>query len=140
MTRRPESLILVFDADSGLRALVLDVLKKAAGREECALCEITYGPLGKRSGWKACERRLGLPVSELHRDELPPEWSIPREELPCILVRGGESAPAVLVGREDIVACGGDIAALEERVGAALASVRTEGTAASPASREHSPP
>jgi hypothetical protein len=45
---RPDRLILVYDGDSGLGAMLLDVVKKAVGREECALCEITHGPLGKR--------------------------------------------------------------------------------------------
>lgn len=48
----PDRLILVYDADSGLGAMLLDVVKKAVGREDCPLCEITYGPLGKRSTWR----------------------------------------------------------------------------------------
>ena len=40
------------------------------GREECALCEITYSPVGKRRAWTACAKRLGLVVDELHRDSL----------------------------------------------------------------------
>ena len=66
MPSHRESLILVYDGDSGLRAMVLDVLKKSIGREECALCEITYSPVGQRGAWRACQRRLELPVSELH--------------------------------------------------------------------------
>lgn len=45
---QPDRVILVYDGDSGVRAMLMDVLEKATGREECALCEITYGPLGKR--------------------------------------------------------------------------------------------
>lgn len=120
MLSQPESLIFVYDGDSGLGALVLDVLKKAAGHEECALCEITYSPVGKRSAWKACEARLGLPVSELHRDQLPSGWSISRSELPCVLVRVADRTPAVLVTRDDIVACCGDVAALERCIRASL--------------------
>lgn len=102
MPSHPQSLILVFDADSGIRALILDVLKKAIGRDECGLCEITYGPLGKRGAWKACEARLGLTVSELHRDQLPAEWGIARGELPCILAQPDRGLPFVLVGRDEI--------------------------------------
>lgn len=124
MTTHLESLILVYDGDSGLRAMMLDVLKKAVGREECALCEITYSPVGKRSAWRECERRLALPVSELHRDQIPTEWGIGSTVLPCILVRSSEKAPAVLVGRGAIAACNGNVAALEERIREALSARR----------------
>jgi hypothetical protein len=119
--KRPDSLLLVYDGDSGLRAMLLDVVRKAAGREDCPLCEITYGPLGKRRPWKACEARLGLLVEELHRDELPPGWKIRRDELPCVLARAGTEPPVVLVGRDEIVACGRSAEALERRIRDALA-------------------
>lgn len=122
MTGNDETLIFVYDGDSGLRALMFDVLKKALGREDCSLCEITNSPVGKRSAWRECERRIGLPVAELHRDQLPTEWNIARGEIPCVLVRAGQSAPALLVRRTEIVACRGSVAALEERIRAALSA------------------
>lgn len=122
MIRRPDTLILVFNADSGLRALLLDVLKKAVGREECGLCEITYGPLGKHGAWAACEARLSITVRELHRDELPAEWAIARADLPCVLARVGEERPTILLTREEIAACRGSVEALEERLTSALSA------------------
>ena len=119
---RPDSLILVYDGDSGLRAMVLDVLKKAAGREDCALCEITYGPTGKRPAWKACEARLGVAITELHRDRIPREWDVQRGELPCVLARVGDDRPAVLLARDEIAECRGSVDALERRIQDALAA------------------
>lgn len=107
-----ESLVFVYDGASGLAAMALDVLKKLAGREECPLCEITYSPTGKRSTWRECERRLGMPVEEMHRDELPSSWGVSLEALPCVIVKRGGSQRIVL-GREDIVRCGGRPDALE---------------------------
>ncbi len=112
-------IILVYDADSGLAAMLLDVAKKAVGREDCALCEIAYSPLGKRSAWKACERRLGVAVEELHRDQVPREWGI--AELPCVLVRDGDAIPRVLVSRDEILACNRSVEALEAKLVSALA-------------------
>jgi hypothetical protein len=120
MSARPDRVILVYDGDSGLRAMLLDVLKKAVGREECPLCEITYSPTGKRREWAACEKRLGVVVDELHRDRLPAEWGTTRAELPCVLGRVGEAKPFVLVDRGAIVACSGSIQCLEERIVSAL--------------------
>ncbi|HEX6838665.1 MAG TPA: hypothetical protein VF334_18940 [Polyangia bacterium] len=120
MSGRADQIILVYNAESGLRAMLLDVVKKAVGREDCSLCEITYGALGKRAAWSACEERLGTPVEELHRDQLPVEWGIAPGELPCILGRSGGGRPFVLVARDEIAACGGRIDRLEERLRVAL--------------------
>jgi hypothetical protein len=112
--------ILVYNGDSGLAAMLLDAVKKAAGREECALCEITYSPIGKRREWAACERRLGVTVEELHRDRLPREWGISRAELPCILGRVATERPMLLLSRSDITACRGSVEELERRLRVAL--------------------
>lgn len=114
--------VLVYDGDSGIRAMALDVVKKLAGREECALCEITYGPTGKRGAWRQCEARLPVPVEEMHRDRLPAAWGISREQLPCVLWRSGDGV-RVLLDRERIAALGGRPEALE----AALRDAMPEG-------------
>ena len=124
MARRPDRLILVYDGDSGLRALLADVLKKLVGREECALCEITYSATGKRRAWAACEKRLGLIVDELHRDQLPEAWGISRAHLPCVLARNGEDRPFVLLTREDIARCQGSVERLDGRIAEALDSAQ----------------
>ncbi len=121
----PDRLILVYDADSGLRAMLLDVVKKAVGREDCALREITYGALGKRGAWRDCEARLGVTIDELHRDELPAAWGVSRAALPCILGQVGKERPFVLVTREEITACHKSLGALEAKLVAALAATRS---------------
>lgn len=120
MANRPESLILVYDGESGLSALLLDVLKKAVGREDCALCEITNSPVGRRAEWKECVRSLGIPFSELHRDEVPTHWGVARADFPCVLARYAGTLPTVLVDRSEIASCRGDPAALEQRIRSAL--------------------
>jgi hypothetical protein len=127
MTPQPtpvDRVILVYNGDSGLAAMLLDALKKVAGREDCALCEITYSPLGKRQEWAACERRLGVAVEELHRDRVPPAWGISPAELPCILGRAGDQRPFVLLSRDDIQACQRCISQLEGRLRDALSERR----------------
>ncbi len=119
--RRLDRLILVYDGDRGIGAALLDAVKKAVGREDCALCEITHGPLGKRRAWRACEARLGVAVDELHRDELPDAWGISRRELPCVLGRLGDAPPFVLVSRAEIGALQRSTDALEATLRAALA-------------------
>jgi hypothetical protein len=121
-----ESLTLVYAGDSGIRAILLDVLKKAAGREDCPLCEITYSPLGKRSAWKACQARLGLEVRERHRDDLPASWGIGEGELPCVVAHAAARTPIVLVRREEIMACRGSAESLERKIADAMARLSTD--------------
>lgn len=117
----PTELILVYDGTSGVRAMLLDAVKKAVGREECPLCEITYSPVGRRASWRRCEARLGLAVTEMHRDELPADWGIAAGALPCVLTRAPGGHPAVLLDRGAIVACRGEAEALEQAIRHALA-------------------
>jgi hypothetical protein len=117
-----DRIILVYNGDSGLGAMLLDVLKKAAGRDDCALCAITYSPVGKRRAWTACASRLGIPVEELHRDELPPAWGITRAQLPCVLGRVGEAQPFVLLTRTEIEGLGRSVEGLERQLRMALAA------------------
>ena len=126
MPRSVTRIILVYNGDSGLGALLLDAVKKAAGREDCALCEITYSPIGKRRAWTACARRLGVAVEELHRDRLPASWGIARAQLPVILGRAGDERPFVLVTREELGACRGRVDELERRIRAALDGARAD--------------
>ena len=122
MSKRPDELILVYDGNSGVRAMLLDVVKKAVGREECPLCEITYSPVGHRRAWVECKARLGMPVKEIHRDQLPAAWNISRAQLPCIVGRVGDEVPFILVTRDEIVACKGSNSELENKILSALSA------------------
>ena len=115
------SIILVYAGDHSVGALLLDIVKKTMGREDCALCEITHSPLGKRAAWRQCEARLNVRVDELHRDELPDAWRLSRVELPCVLGRVRDEVPFILVSRSEIEACGGQASALTARIQSALA-------------------
>jgi len=117
----PAGFILVFNGDSGLPAMLVDVVRKAMGQEDCALCEIVYSPLGKRRAWKACTARLAVPVQELHRDQVPSAWGITLDALPCILAQSGTGeTPTLLFTRDEIARCGGSVEKLERMLHNAL--------------------
>lgn len=121
ITSTPRRIILVYGGDAGLGAMLLDVVKKAVGLEDCSLCEITHHALGKRTAWRACEARLGLAVDVLHRNELPDDWEIPLHALPCVLAQVHSERPIILVGRDEIARCAGEVSAFERSLRAALA-------------------
>lgn len=118
-TQLPTRLLLLYRGDGGVIPAILDVLKKSVGVEECPLCHSTFGPTGMKRAWRACEQSLEIPVEHLHRNEVPRDWQVREEDLPCILVEraGGR---AVLVDRTAIAACAGSSERLEEAVRAAL--------------------
>jgi hypothetical protein len=116
-----DRIILVYDADSGFGAMLVDAAKKALGKEDCALCEITHGALGKREAWRRSESALGVIVDALHRNHIPNAWAISRTALPCILGRVGDKPPFVLVTRTEIEECGAELTALEHRLRTVLA-------------------
>lgn len=118
----PDRIILVYDGASGARAMVLDAVKKALGREDCARCAITHGALAKREAWRQCEARMGLKFDALHRDQLPEAWRLSRCDLPCVLGRVGDSMPFVLVPRSEIEASVGRAEVVKARILAALAA------------------
>lgn len=109
-----QRVIFVYNGDSGIPAMLMDAVKKALGREDCALCEIVYSPVGKRPSWRACQARLGIDVEEMHRDTIPPSWGLALDEIPCVLAPAVDGArPAVLVTRAELDGCRGSTGALE---------------------------
>ena len=118
----PDKIILVYDGDSSVTAMLFDIVKKTMGREDCALCAITYGPFGKREAWRQCEVRIGVKVDALHRDQLPNSWTLSRADLPCVLGQVGDAVPTILVSKGEIEASGGRAESLTARIMDALAA------------------
>lgn len=119
----PTRLILIYRGDAGVIPMILDVLKKSVGIEECPLCHATFGPTGMKKAWKECVQGLKFPVDQLHRNEVPRGWKIREEDLPCILVEHNDQR-SVLVDRATIAGCEGSPERLEAAVRAALSRER----------------
>jgi len=91
-------LYVVYNADSDLWSLLVDVARKLAGRDECPLCTLTHGPTGERAAWKQCKQALKVPVDAVHRDELADELRQIDAPLPFIAVSIG-GRPELLLDR-----------------------------------------
>jgi hypothetical protein len=97
------------------------VVEHALGRTSCALCEVTHGALRPKRAWLDAAPRLPAPVRLVHRDQRSSvEVAASGERLPCVLVRRGDVVE-VLLGPEELAACGGDVdrfvAAVADRLG-----------------------
>lgn len=116
------SLILVYNADSGLPNAVKDAVWKVLrpATYPCSLCALTYGWVSMHGRWR---RFLGqLPQTKVfhHRDDFAlafPGLAIP---LPAILLAEGEAPPQVLVSAAELDALP-DLEALIALVAARLA-------------------
>jgi hypothetical protein len=107
-----ERLYVVYNADSDWWSLLVDVVRKFAGRDECPLCTLTHGATGERSSWQECKQSLGVPVEAVHRDELTPPLRALDAPLPFIAVEASRKLE-VLLDKTAVLALEGNTDALE---------------------------
>lgn len=126
----PERLLVVYNADAGLRAAAADWLHKllSPATYPCDLCALTHGHFGMRRQWAALVARLPLPVETLHRDEWRDRFPGLPQPLPAILL-ARDGGVEVLLG-PDALAKAADVAALETLLLSRLAQPDRRETAA----------
>ncbi len=114
-------LVGVYDADGGLAGEAKYVVGHLLGRLECALCDITHGPVWRKKTFDAFRARLGVPFDVVHRNERSPEIEAATgDALPCILAVT-DSGIVPLLDRAALEACGGEVDQLEPALRAAIA-------------------
>lgn len=114
--RTVERLILIFNAESGALAAIVDSTKKLFMLKGCTLCSITHGILGEKSEWKSCKEEIGVPVDYLHRDEVPePMRRTVGQRLPCIVAQVGREF-ILLLTPEILERCKGNVADLKGKI------------------------
>ncbi len=86
-----ETLIFVYNADSGLFNAFKDYFRKAVSPSTygCNLCGITFGALGMRKDWKSFIAHLDMPVEFLHRDEFLTHYPSIKAHFPAAFVKRG---------------------------------------------------
>ena len=136
-------LLVVYDADGSLIGEVSYIVGHALGLRECAACDITHQPFslrGKPEGgwekkdWRDAKERLGLPVVQLHRDELDGTRAATllgsgrgaggrmraAVALPVVAGEREDGGVDVLVTAAELHECKGEVAALESKIRTAL--------------------
>ena len=97
---------------------------RARGTAHCALCDLTHGRVREKPEWRALQGRLGVKVEVVHRNERDEHLrAVEGLRLPCIVAVAGDDV-RVLLGPDELEACGGDLAELEQRLQVALADPR----------------
>ncbi len=72
-----EKLILVYNADSGLRNMIIDGAHKifSPSTYECNLCDITFGAFTENRIWKKFREETLLEMEFLHKDEFKKQYA-----------------------------------------------------------------
>ena len=119
-------LVGVYDADGGLTGEAKYVVGHLLGRLECALCDITHGPVRRKKSFDALRARLGVPFDVVHRNERSPEVErATGDALPCVVALTG-SGIVTLLDRATLEACGGEVDRLEAALFAAAVERQLE--------------
>ena len=113
-------LVGVYDADGGVAGEAKYVVGHLLGRLECALCDITHGPVWRKKSFDEFRRRLGVPFEVVHRNERSSEVEAATQgALPCVVAKT-ESGWVVVLGRNELSAFGGEVDAMERGLHHAL--------------------
>jgi hypothetical protein len=111
-----DRLAMVYDADGGLVGEARYVVGHLLGRAACSLCDITHGPMRRKAAFDELVASLSVPVEVVHRNEQVDDLAAATTgRLPCVAARRGATWSVVL-DRDELDACGGDVAALGRRL------------------------
>jgi hypothetical protein len=104
MTQPPDALVMVYNADEGVAAMLLDGLHKALRPDTypCDLCAITYGSVSMRGPWRDWLKAQPFAAEFYHRQDFARAWpDFAATPLPAILRRDGD-ALLLLLGPGDM--------------------------------------
>lgn len=102
-------ILIVYNADGGLLAMLSDAVHKVVSPETypCSLCAITYGPVSMRKRWRQFLQSRAETVSFHHKDDWARDYPQSQAPLPAIFVSDNGGAPRQLVSAAELDACTG---------------------------------
>jgi hypothetical protein len=113
-------LVMVYDADGGVRGEFAYAWGKLRRTAHCSLCSITHGLTRERRSWADWRDTLPIPVAVLHRNERDPDVeALSGDRTPCVLAQVDDGL-VYLLGPGELDACDGDLGVFEHVLAAAL--------------------
>mmetsp|Transcript_37136 Transcript_37136/g.37809 ORF Transcript_37136/g.37809 Transcript_37136/m.37809 type:complete len:171 (-) Transcript_37136:36-548(-) len=118
-------LFVVYDADGTVAGELVYLFRKWFGRGHCGACDITHGPKREKPEWTSWKETLGLPVKNIHRDEMDIDLYNATKGLsfPCVVGRDISDEHVYVMGPEDLNWCEGDIDKFEMKLKQKLSDV-----------------
>ncbi|GAA2034599.1 hypothetical protein GCM10009819_18630 [Agromyces tropicus] len=114
----PAAYLGVYDADGGLLGDLAYVVGHVVGRAECALCDVTH-TWHRKPEWDRMVARLGVPFTLTYRNRVTDASvlaAIRECGLPLVLEQDDAGTWHALLGREELRAAGGSVAAFEQQL------------------------
>ena len=104
--RSSDTIIFVYNADSGLFNLLSDMAHKVISPEtyNCQLCMLTHGHLGMREQWHKYLETLDTKIEFLHRDEFIKKHPDHNAELPALFF-SREGVTELFISATTIASC-----------------------------------
>ncbi len=119
-------LVMVYDADAGIRGEVSYLLGMMRGRH-CAPCDITHSGIRRKGAFSDLTCSLGVEVDVLHRNQQPAGLAEFTAGMGAVVVAETDAGPMVLLDDAELAACDGDVGRFAEALTASLATVDTAG-------------
>jgi hypothetical protein len=110
-----DKLVGIYNANGSFFGELAYLFGKLTGYSDCALCDITHGPLKGKTDFRDARQALGIPFDNLHLDELGPDLQSFKSSAPCIVVIC-DSQYSLLVTRAELKQCKGDVDQLFELI------------------------
>jgi len=99
----------IFDVRGNLLGEIGYFFKKYVTRESCAMCDISHNLTGEKQEWRDMSEALEYDIKLLHIDEMDSMLAkFVSNSTPCV-VASMKSGFKVLVNREELSACAGNI-------------------------------
>lgn len=102
-----DTLIFVYNADSGLLNAIKDLIHKNVSPETypCSLCAVTWDNLGMKREWKRFVQSLNRTVEFQHRDELKEKYGIRDLPLPAAFIKCMGEEPRLWLDSRKMNSC-----------------------------------
>ena len=100
MSKRKETLMFVYNAETGIYNKLIDFAHKSLkpSTYSCSLCQLTYGHFSAKPEWTQFLGTLGLDVKFLYKDELK-DFDY---EYPIVLLEDDKGIASVLIDSLDL--------------------------------------
>ena len=103
-----DQLIGIYNAKGSIAGELAYLFGKLRGTAQCALCDISHGPLKEKSAFLTASAQLPVPFKKLHLDELNVQLSLFKDQAPCVIAISKGKA-LLLIDDQELRACAGDV-------------------------------